>query len=66
MQISTKYYTTVTPAGYAFSIWGLIWFTQLAAVIWLLIRTNDDTAVCSLSYSLVCSIHVSSFSIRLL
>ena len=44
VQISNKHFTAVTPDGYAFSIWGLIWFTQCAAVIWLLIR-NDETAV---------------------
>jgi len=32
-QISAKYPTCITPAGFTFSIWGVIWFFQAAFVI---------------------------------
>lgn len=51
VQISDQYFTALTPAGYAFSIWLVIWGVQLTAVIWLLYRPDDsDTTVPSLPH----------------
>jgi len=32
--ISSRFTTPITPAGYAFSVWGLIYLLQAAAVLW--------------------------------
>lgn len=39
-QVSYKYPTPLTPAGYAFSIWGLIFLTLLAYAVWQLLTTQ--------------------------
>jgi hypothetical protein len=57
MQVSDKHFTTLTPAGYAFNIWALIWFTQATAAIWLLVRPDDQTAVCPFTLRLSPFIH---------
>ena len=36
-QVSYKYPTSLTPAGYAFSIWGLIFLSLLAYAVWQLL-----------------------------
>lgn len=41
-QVSDLYQTLITPAGYAFSIWGLIYFSVAVFVIWNLIPSVRD------------------------
>ncbi|GAA4001076.1 tryptophan-rich sensory protein [Hymenobacter fastidiosus] len=40
--VSAKYPTLLTPAGYAFSIWGLIFLALTAYVIWQLLPAQRD------------------------
>ena len=42
-EISDKYHTSITPAGYAFSIWGLI-YLLLAGFIIYQFRAKGDSA----------------------
>ncbi len=39
--ISDMYHTKITPAGFAFSIWGVIYTLVLITVIWMLIKHKD-------------------------
>lgn len=39
--ISAMYPTKITPAGFAFSIWGLIYSLVLIAVLWMLFKHKD-------------------------
>lgn len=39
--ISAMYQTKITPAGFAFSIWGLIYTLVLITVIWMLVKHKD-------------------------
>lgn len=39
--ISAMYQTKITPAGFAFSIWGVIYTLVLITVIWMLVRHKD-------------------------
>ncbi len=43
--ISDKYVNPVTPAGYAFSIWGLIYFASLALAVYQLLPSQTGRAV---------------------
>lgn len=45
-QISAKYQTYFTPAGYAFSIWGVIYFLVAAFVLWgLFPKQRENTLI---------------------
>jgi len=45
-QVSAKYQTLVTPAGYAFSIWGVIFLSQLVwAILQILPRFQNSNSV---------------------
>lgn len=41
-EVSAKYTTLVTPAGFAFSIWGVIYSLMLLTLIYFFIKSNDE------------------------
>ena len=43
--VSAKYPTPITPAGYAFSIWGLIFLGLLVYAVWQLLPAQRDNAL---------------------
>lgn len=45
MQISDERPTPITPDGWAFSIWGIIFTAQAAALIYLLVRRSPPDTV---------------------
>lgn len=49
--ISAMFPTKITPAGFAFSIWGLIYTLVLIAVIWMLYK-NKDRRISQIIYSI--------------
>jgi len=44
-QISAEYTTIVTPAGYAFGIWGIIFTGELAFTVWQALPAQKDSQV---------------------
>ena len=40
--ISAMYPTKITPAGFAFSIWGVIYTLVLVAIVWMLYKNKDN------------------------
>jgi tryptophan-rich sensory protein len=48
-QISELYPTLITPAGWAFSIWGPIFLLEGASVIWMCIQTDHDEVLAAAS-----------------
>ncbi|GAA4364978.1 hypothetical protein GCM10023185_34900 [Hymenobacter saemangeumensis] len=67
-EVSAKYTTLLTPAGYAFSIWGLIFFSLLVYAVWQLLpgqRANplpDEVAKPLLVANLGCAAWVLLFA----
>lgn len=63
--ISDKYHNYFTPAGYAFSIWGLIYIALLAFVIYtgrgLFKKTQDDWPVLEIGWWFVISCAANAF-----
>ena len=54
VQISDQNLTPLTPANWAFGIWGIIFTGQLVAVIYLLIQSDESTVACTLLWCTAC------------
>lgn len=48
-EVSAKYATLITPAGFAFSLWGVIYILVLATLIYLAFKRNDKKIMHTIS-----------------